>query len=726
MDASELQSLLSGLISSAIQYTDGELSPDRAKATDYYHGKPFGNEEPGRSQVVSTDVRDGVQAVLPSLLRVIFGPEHAVEFVPRNAEDVDAALQKTDYVRFIFEQDNPGFLHTLAVLKDGLIRKIGAFKWWWDDTTETTVHKLENIDPEQLEILAQDDEVELTLVTQTGVAPKPAPDAPDVPLFEVELTRTTEDGRARFAPVPPEELIHNREATSIDEALFIAHRTRKARGELIAMGIDGKDIDEHGGNDSDLTGNEEHIARHQGDYFDEENQAGEANDKILYVESYVHLDYDGDGYAELRKICTIGTAHYVVANDPVDTAPFAIYCPDPEPHTLLGQSWADRLMDMQKIKSALLRAGLDSLAASIHPRTWYKEGDANLADVLNTAIGAPIRTKTGPNAVGEFAHHFTGKEAFPVLQYCDDVIERRTGQNKGTQGIDADALQSSTKTAVHAAVTASQAQQEMLARIFAEGTLKRFFQGLLRLVIQHQPRARTVRLRNQWVSIDPRTWDADMDVQCNVALGSGLAEEKIATLEKVAEVQAMILEKMGEENPIVSLKEYRDTLAQIVELRGFKDSARYFRPISLKQLQAMAQAKAQQPPPETPEMVIAKAQIQIEQMKAQAKAETDKMKAQLDMMKAKAELELKRREMLLEDDRQRDKIAADTVTRLLDIEAKNPGVDMSERIKQVEEMRARAIRSPSEIAPRKRRVKVERDGNNRLVGATVVDEEDSI
>jgi hypothetical protein len=715
MDDSEMQSLVSGMISAATQYVDGELSPERALATDYYFGRKVGvlAAQKGRSSAVLTEVRDGVQAVLPSLLRVIFGPEHAVEFVPRSAEDVDAALLKTDYVRFVFEEDNAGFLNTLAVLKDGLVKKLGVFKWGWDDTTEVTNYKLDNLSGEQLEALAMDDEVEITRIEQR-----------DDELFDIEVKRTQKSGRATLFPVPPEEFLHNREARSLDEALFVAHRTHKPRGELIAMGIDPKLIDEHGGLDSDLQDSEEQIARMPNGITGEHEDLGEANDKILYVESYVRLDFDGDGIAERRMICTIGPSHYPVVNEPCDDIPFAIFCPDPEPHTLLGQSWADRLMDMQDIKSALMRGGLDSLAASLFPRTWYKEGDANMHDVLNPAIGAPIRTKSGAAAVGEFAHTFVGKEAFTVLQYCDDVVERRTGQNKGAQGIDADALQSSTKTAVAAAVTASQAQQEMLARIFAEGTLKRVFRGLLRLLVKHQPRARVTKLRGNWVEIDPRVWDADMDVQCNVILGAGLAEEKIATLREVAEIQGAILEKLGQENPIVSLKEYRDTLAQIVEMRGFKNSGKFFKPITEKQLNEMRAAAANQPPPETPEMVLAKAQIQIEQMKAQAKIATDKMNAERDLLKTRMELELKRREIMLEDDRQRDKQAADAIIKLRDIEA-TTGVSQANAIQQIEDARKSAMRSPEEIAPRKKRVKFERDGNNRLAGATVEYEDES-
>jgi hypothetical protein len=192
----------------------------------------------------------------------------------------------------------------------------------------------------------------------------------------------------------------------------------------------------------------------------------------------------------------------------------------------------------------------------------------------------------------------------------------------------------------------------------------------------------------------------------------------IATLERVVEAQMGIAEKMGEDNPICGLKEIRDTLAQIVEMRGFKNSSRYFRPITEQQMKELAEAKKNAPPPKSPEMVLAEAQIQIEQLKAK-----NAMNAQTDAMKAKAELELKRREIALEDDRQRDKQAADAVIKLRDIEAKT-GVSQADAISKIEEARATAMRSPFEVKPRRKRVSIERDGSGRLAGATVTEEED--
>lgn len=648
MDKEEFHQVVQHAVSQSVLFVDTELSVERARATEYYLGKPLGNEEEGRSQVVLTEVRDAVDGMLPSFLRIFSGPEHTVEFTPNRADAVEQAEQQTDYVRYVFEQDNPGFLNTLGVLKDGLIRKIGVMKWGWDDSVDTKTYKQENIDQDQLEKLAEDDDVELTdlklrpptkqmkadfkraeeafeqqtqqyqqMMQQTQAQqspqggppggppppqggppggpppppPPPPPQKPEMPkYYDLEFTKTTKGGRARIWMIPPEEFIFNRQARSLDEALLVGHRTDKTRGQLLAMGISEKDIDDHAGpgNDTDITlkGNAEEIARRDiagvgrvvGFGFTNDPNMGKANDKILYGEFWMTVDYNGDGIAELRKVCTIGPVYFPVKNDPVNDAPFAVFTPYPEPHTLIGGSVADRTMDIQKINSTLLRAMLDSLASSIFPRWAYLEGQASIADIMNTAIGAPVRERV-QGAIRPLELPFVGKEAMPILSFMQEVVERRTGQSKGAAGLDDDALQSTGKEAVGAHLVASQAQIELIARVYAEQVMRPMFKGIAGMLLEKQPRPRVVRLRGTWVEVDPRKWDNNMDVTCNVGLGSTFIDKKISTLMAVAADQYMLIEKLGLDNPIVTASQFRETRAKILKLQGIPDVDNYYLPV---------------------------------------------------------------------------------------------------------------------------------------------------
>lgn len=660
MDDEELQSVLDSMLTDAVLFIDGELGPDRAKATDYFLGKPFGNEEDGRSKIVLTEVRDAILGALPSLIRPFHSSEHVVEFKPKGPEDVPQAAQKTDYVNYVYNQDNAGFMLTHSVLHDGLLNRLGVFKWGWEDG-DTEAHELKGVTVEQLlTLMTEDESIEITGGEQHEDG-----------TLDISLTRRG-DGRCGVWAVPPEEFLFDRNARSIKSAQIVAHRLHKTRGELIAMGIDEETIDAHGGESSDLEDNQEVIARSFDDMGGgEDAEAGKANEKILYVEAYPYLDVDGDGVAELRKVCTIGPSYHVVENEPIDERPFAVYCPVPMPHTMVGQSMADLTMDLQLYKSSLLRGINDSLSLTIYPRTAYQEGLVSAEDMQNTEIGANIRSKAPPaQTIMAITTPFVGKEAMPLVDYVDQIKENRTGQAKGAIGLDADALQSSTSGAVEATVTASQAATEMQARIFAEMTFKPLFIGIAKTLHTHQPRARMVKLRNEWVEVDPRSWDAAMDVTVNVALGTGLVEQKVAVLGFIAQKQEQILQLLGPQNPLVTLKQYRDTLARMAELNGFRDASQFFQPITDEQLKQMAEAQAAAPPPPSPEMILAQAQIQIEQMKAQNDMQIAQQKHQLDAMKTSAELEFQQRKLAADDDRQRDADARDYELRKFEIETK--------------------------------------------------------
>lgn len=697
MPDDELQTLVSGLIQSSRQYIELEITPERAKATRYYKSEPFGNEKPGRSQFVVSEVHDGVQAVLPHMLRTIFSAgERPLEYRPRptTSEQAktrqEAAEQATDFISYVFSEENEGYVLTEDVLKDGLIRKHGIFKWGWEDEVEQTQETVEKATMDDLALLAAEPGIEISLL-------RPNADG----TLNAEITRKSGRAGAWICAVKPEEFLAVRETNRLKYSLFVAHQTRLTEGELLKLGVSQKDIDEHGGDDPNLRDDELALERDPETGTGQDVEAGKANQRHLWVEGYARIDFDGDGYAELRKVCALGPAHHVVFNNPTDELPFAVWCPDREPHSLMnGRSWADRLMDMQRLKSQLMRTMLDSAAQAVNTRKWFKEGDANFADLMSTQLGAPIRTRSGPNAVGEFAHSFMGKELLSVLQLTDDIVERRTGINRGAAGMDANALQSSTRAAVVAAVTASQAQQEMLVRSFVEQAMKPLFRGLLKLYAKHKPEPQLVRLRGKWVSVDPRTWDADMDVQVNVALGSGLLEEKLATLEAIVAQQKEFLQLLGPNNPLVNFKQLRDTLAEALALRGKIDASRYFKEITDEQIKQLEQAAAQAEPQKSPEQMLAEAQIQIEQAKAQAKMQGDQMKAQLtaqlEQHKAQLELQLKEKEaqlkieiermkldierekIRLEDDRERDKQAADIALKIAELETM-AGVELNEQ-----------------------------------------------
>ena len=655
MSEEQLQGVISAEITDAISFIDDDIGGNRALATEYYYGDLFGDEEDGRSQVVSMDVRDTVQGILPSLMRIFFGPERVVEFAPQGPEDVQNAEQATDYVDFIFKRDNPGFKILHSAFKDALVRKCGIVKYWWDESVEVRAESFSMLDEQSMMMLTSDPNVEISAVREYPVpGTEPMNEAqgimtPPPMMYDVEIKRRIKSGKVKIEALPPEEFLIDRRAKSIEDATFVGHRTMKTVSDLVAMGYDYDEMVEAAGNGNDFDNNQEYTARNPFAVISTANNGDPSSKSVMYIEGYLKVDFDGDGIAEMRRICTIGTGNKVIRNEIVSERQFADFCPDPEPHTFFGMCPADVVMDIQRIKSNVQRGILDSLAQSIHPRTAIVEGQANMEDVLNTEVGAVIRMRA-PGMVQPFTTPFVGQAAFPMLDYLDDIKQTRTGISKAAAGLDADALQSTTKAAVSATVNAAHQHIEMIARIFAETGLRKLFTGILKLVVENQDRERMVRLRNTFIPIDPRSWDAKMDVIVNVGVGDGTIEDRINILNQVAARQEMLIEKTGPNNPVVSLPQYTNTLSKMLQLAGIKDSTNYF-----NQLPVDFQLPEPPAPKPTPEEILAQVQAQS---------------IQADIQKKAAELQLDRERMIMADDRERDRIEQDGILRRYELELK--------------------------------------------------------
>lgn len=654
-----LQDAVAAELRDAIDYIDNEISPDRAKATKYYKGEPFGNEEEGLSQHVSTDVRDTILGIMPPLMRIFAGSDKVAEYAPVGPEDVAHAEQATDAIHHIFYKENTGFSVLYSAFKDALVRKTGVVKWWYEEVDEATTYEYSGLDMDSVQLLVDEPDVEIEDLVAVPIAGEmPAVD-PMTGLpgagpmaFDVTIKRSKKHRKYCVAAVPPEEFLFDRRAKCLDTASIVGHRRVMSVSDLVAMGYDEEMVTQYAGaGDDELETNEERYQRNPQLTIFKADRNDEGSRKVLYVESIIKYDRDGDGVAERLKVCTMGNAYKVVNVEGCDEVNFAMFEPDPEPHTLVGLSEADKVLDIQETKSEVMRGILDSLAQSIHPRTGVVEGQVNMDDVLNNETGAVIRMRQ-PGMVQPFSMPFVGQQAFPVLAYLDEVKEQRTGVSKASQGLNADALQSSTKAAVAATISAAQGRVELIARIFAETGMKRLFRGLLKMFIKHQDQPRMMRLRGEFVPVDPRVWNADMDVEINVALSAATTDERLAVLTQILSKQEEIFGTLGPNNPLVTVAQYRNTLAKIIEISGFRDASMFVNEIPADfQLPEPEQGQEQQ----TPEAMLAQVQAQS---------------IQADIQKKAAELELEREKMIRADDRERDRMEIDRFIRLRDLELK--------------------------------------------------------
>jgi hypothetical protein len=649
MDNNQLKGILDAEIENSLGFIETETTDARRKALEYYNREPYGNEVEGRSSIVTGEVAEVVDGALPQLLRIFTSSDEMVRFEPKNAGDEEKAKQATEYINWVLNHDNQGTILFHNWFKDALLQKNGIVKVYWDDQTDVTKEKYEGLNEEELTMLLADQEVEVVSQDMEELAPASVDPMsgmmiPPVFSYSVKLKRTKNTGKVIVENVPPEEFLISKKARTIADAPFVAHRKLTTRSELVAMGFD-KTLVDALPSYSDLTYSEERIARYdRGEMPDEVSSLDHTMQDVEVMECYIKVDYDGDGIAELRKVTYAGKD--ILDNEEVDFVPFCSICPIPMPHKFFGQSLADRATDLQLIKSTVTRQILDNMYMVNSPRMAAVEGQVNLDDLLTVTANGVIRVKNA-GALNPVVVPPTAAQSFPLLQYLDQVQAKRTGINEMSQGLDPNILQNTTATAVAMVQNAAAGKVEMIARIFAETGIKDLFEKMLHLLCKYQDKARIIRLRGRYVSIDPREWENGFDLSINVGLGTGDKQQQMAMIAAVMQKQEQILQTQGYNNPLVTITQYRQTLGRFIEAAGFKDSQEFFKEIPPELEQQMAQPQQPQPDPAVQAyMAQAQAQMQIDQAKAQQEMQLAQQKAQSDMelqmAKAQAEIQLKR------------------------------------------------------------------------------------
>lgn len=648
-------------IQSAENYVDSTLAQPRMEAAEYYAGAPLGDEEEGRSQVVLTEVRDTILSFVPSLLRIFCSGDKVVQFQETRPDAQQDAEEATDTCNYVFYEQNRGFIILHNAWKDALTKRIGVITWWPEEEKRVSYKKYSGMSPEEA-IYFFETNPDAVLI-ENSVKTGDEMDENGQPLVSFTAKVTVKGKKYQVRAVPPEEFFIDPLATGPDDALVCGTRRLVTVSDLVEKGFDYDEILEHGNPGSTETADwsQERAQRTRG--YDWTDRSTDPSLRLVrYVRAFVRIDKDGDGIAELRKIECIGNNNYILKDEPTDAAPFAIFCPDPEPHTVVGWSLADATMDLQRIKSHVTRDILDSLKQSIFPRTWFVEGNANVDDVLNKEVGAAIRLKA-PGMVGDLATPFVGQQALPMLDILDQIKAQRTGVTPASQGLDADLLQSTTAGAVSAQISAAQERIEMVARIFAETGMVQLFKGLFQMIRQHQDKPFMLKLNGQVKSVEPQTWDADLDCIPNVGLGRGDDQQQLQYLTAIEARQKEILMTMGPANPFVDFAQYSNVLNDITQKAGFKNSSRYWNSVTTEQAQQFAQNVINAPKQPSPEEMLARVEI----MKALANGYGQVQKSAQD--RAKIELDA---------DFQRDQLDANTILKAFELLSKGVQVPLDQ------------------------------------------------
>lgn len=627
----------------SLTYYGSEISTEMRVAQDYYLGKPLGTEEEGRSQVMSSDVWDVVEGMVPSLLEPFVASDDVVKFEPVGPEDVATAEQETEVINHIVTQQNNVFETLVAWAKQGLLQKNGVVKYWWEEQETPRIERYEVSEDEYLMLLQQPNVEVLEHSEDTD-------DFGEV-MHEVKIRVVEKGGIAKYAVVPHEEFRIDASHTSVNPqtANFVQHARKVSLSDLRLMGYDVAD-DISDAYDADSTFNELYQARRTaGEQQDTQNEVDPSMRQVMYRETYIRTDYDGDGIAELRRVCVVGSD--ILHNEEIEEIPFVAWSPYPQPHKFYGRCPADETTEIQLIKTALMRQMFDNIYTINNNRTFIGRG-VNVDDLIDNVIGGHIRVDADVvgNQVFSAPIQPIGGIIQPVIEYLDSSKETRTGFTRYNQGTDANSL-NKTATGVRIITAQGNLRVDLIRRNLAECGLKPLMLGIHGLMRRHGTKALTVRIRGKYVQIDPRAWRERADMSVSVGLGSSDKQMQLQGIQLLMNEQKQLAQ--------AGLAKPRNLYASAMRLTsalGYKDGENYF-----------AEPPEQEPPPPDP------------------MNDPEVMFKMAESKRKDRELDLRERELDLKERAQQQ----DMLIKHMDVEAKSAGlVDPATLLQQIAQLEA--------------------------------------
>ena len=633
LDSYEVKSIVSAEIQDAVGRQGSEISEERRRAIRMYNGRPMGNEIRDRSQVQTLDVLEVVEWTMPSLMNVFMSGQGVFQFHPANPEDQKNADLASAYINHVLMNELDGQRIFYDWMKTALLEKNGIVKPYWEETRSPTVHHYTGLTEDELTMKLQSPDIEV--LAQEEIFDERL----GMPTFDITIREWEVKKGIKIDGIPPEEfLIARRTQSLVDDPPFTAHRKKMTISQLVAMGfswdeVSGLPSDDTSGNRPESTERfyEDHIA-----ITVNAERSDPASREVWVTECYIRIDEDGDGFSELRKMLVVGEDSIVILDDEeVDCHPFFSICPVPMPHKFFGKSLADLVMDLQTIRSTILRQVLDHVYLSVNPRMGVVNGMANLDDLLTVRPGGLVRMRS-PDALVPIVVPPLPREAFETMAYLEEVRANRTGVIAHGSELDASAI-NSTATGLAQLMAEKQQKIKLIARLFSNphsgiGGLGR---RMLKLMVENDTKEHQLKVNGEWVQFNPSHWDPEMSVSVEMGLGAGQAIERLNNLERIGQVQSQIM-SAGGLGDMVTRSNIFQLAKRIAETSGYANPELFFSDPS---------AKEPPPPPPNPDMV----KIEADAKKHEAELELKRYELELGMAKEEGiqrhrseELELKR------------------------------------------------------------------------------------
>ncbi len=642
---------------------NGELARQRALALDSFQGKNIEPATKGTSQVVDWTIFETAQFILPSLTRIFAAGDDVVEFEPVGKEDEDVAKQESQVLNHLVTQKNNWFLTCLVWFQDALITKNAYCMAEMEEKLITETERYESQSEEQVTLLLEDD-LEITGQEQRddpndpGLLIDPANGQPIDPndqettvgamalyalsgqeperqfkqIFDVEVRRVEPKKQLRFTVLPPENCRISQDTPdfTLNDCPYFEYFTDITLSDLRKLGYDVDD--DIASRDSSFDDSLESNARDEilgTERSDTDNPVDPSMRMVRARTVWIQFDYDEDGIAELQKVVVVADKILEKNGEPViesaSRIPVASLVPFINTHRHIGISVADLTFDIQRIKTKFLRSGLNSLDLATNPRHAASK-KVNLDDLLVSRSGAIVQVDTQlPDVAGHVVPLQT-QNTFPDAQqglaYMDTVVESRVGVTKQFQGIDASANNDHDRIGQLSSMAAQRVEQ--IARIFGNG-VENLFSIAHELVIKSGHQMEAIKLRGEWVDIDPTQWRTGRDMRVVAPFAAG---NKDSLLNRLMILRGIHSEAAAAGHPMVQQDDSYELALEISKAADLMGTKYFTDPATVE------------PPPPPPDHT--ETALQIENKKVDNEADDEARQSEFDVNKLASDEAIKK------------------------------------------------------------------------------------
>ena len=564
------------------------LSAERALNIDLYLGKNVDPAPDGQSNVIDRTVFETVQWILPSLCRIFANGDDVVTLVPEDKDDVDQAKQEAAYLNWVVTQKHPWFELFLEWATDALLTKNAYFLVYRDNRTKVEIERYTAQTRQGIAYLMMDPNVQLV-----DSRSYPAPDLPPEPvvdqqsgqqivdangqpqmaqamLYDCVIRRRSEQNQLCIRVLPPERVKVDQRAFSwrIDENCnYFEYWEETTLTELRDQGYD---VPTDIGDDPEIYTQEDYARDQYGERRLERYKPSDPSMRRVKARMiWIRVDYNGDGKAELLQVMRVG--RHILSKEEVARIPVASGVAVPLPHRHIGVAIADIVADIQRIKTAILRQGLDNLYIANNPQKVLNEQAVNIDDALISRPGGIIRA-TDINQIRYEEAPFVFPQAIAGLQYMDELRQNRTGVNYNFAGIDTKDLNNIQPGTVNQISSLAAERVVQIARILAFA-IEDLFAIIHEQVLKMGHKRETLQLNGTWVEVDPGSWKKRNAFKICVAFASGNKDAQMQRLMLMLTQQQQALQ-LG--IPVVTPENYYNTLLELTKAGDFASPDRFW------------------------------------------------------------------------------------------------------------------------------------------------------